>query len=273
MKKKFLLVLAICGLSTGLMAQDPGDDYAFKSDIILLRFDPFARTVVTDPNNIYQARRGHIFTIRSRETAAGGVAGFCIVFWNFNENAQQVTPASYAVAAGVNYHIIDKTDNGISYFISEAELGSMATTDFRKPRGALKIDALVLPIKLRFKNDEPGGEFDFLQSVSVGPAISLFRGYGGPFSKKSTAFLLGFNVTNISVDDKTAPGVIDSKTTLVGLSPFLGFNIEYQGINFSLLTGIDILTGKAGEVWSYRKSPWLGISIGGSIFAPSKEKQ
>ena len=125
----------------------------------------------------------------------------------------------------------------------------------------------MLPIKLRFKNDQPGGEFDFSQSVSVGPAISFNRNYGGPFGKTSTSFILGFNINNISADEKTVPGVLDSKTTLLGLSPLIGFSLDYQGINFGVLTGIDILTGKAGQAWAYRKSPWLGVSVGTALFS------
>lgn len=250
-----------------MFSQKPGDDYVFTSDVILERFNSFTNTIIVDAANIYKAKRGHVFRIQSAHTI-GGVNGFCIVFWNFKKSATQIPPL-----AAVSYHTIDKTDNGIAYFVSAANLANMASSDFRKPRGIVKIDALVLPIKLRFKNKEAGSEFDFAQSISVGPAISFIHNHGGPFGKTSSSFLLGFNVTNVSVDEKTAPGVLESRTTLLGLSPFLGYNLNYQGINFGVLVGIDILTGKAGEVWSYRKSPWIGISIGASLSTPEKKKE
>lgn len=169
--------------------------------------------------------------------------------------------------AGVNRHKVDKSDNGVRYFISAADLRTYATKDFRKPHGFFKINALVLPIKLRFNNKQPGGEFSFEQSISVGPAISIQRSFGGAFGTTSTSGLFGLDITNVNGDDKTVPAVLSSKTTLMGLTPFVGFNWEYRGINFSILSGIDILTGKAGHAWAYRNSPWFGVSIGGSLFS------
>ncbi len=141
--------------------------------------------------------------------------------------------------------------NNIVFFISADDLKSKATTSFNKKLGFAKIDALVLPIKIRFKNSQPNGNFDFEQSISLGPAISFKRNYGGPFGKSSSEFLLGLNVTNVSVDSNTAPKAVTSKTTLLGLTPFVGYTYTYSKINFSLLVGIDILTGNAEKTYVY----------------------
>jgi hypothetical protein len=261
------LTLAFILLFSFGQAQSAGDDYVFTSDCTLQQYDPFTNTVIPATGQINLARRGYVFTIHSRVTV-GGILGYSIRFWRFKGAG---TPD--VVVAGVTHHFIGSTDNNLYFFISEATLVTSTTNEFRKRHGVIKLDAVVLPIKLRFKNKQPGGEFDFLQSISVGPALSFNTNYGGPFGNTSTSILLGFNVTNVSVDEKTAPGAVDSKTTMLGLSPFLGFNVDYRGINISIMSGLDILTGKAGQVYSYRKSPWLGISVGGSLFSVGgKEK-
>ena len=271
MKHLFFALLLLAGVA--LKAQNAGDSYAFSSEYTgLKKFDSFSSTLIDEPNTIYKALRGQIFTIKSR-VSTPALKGYSIMFWTFKKG-KQVQPKENAIREGAPpvHVVIGDAQNGDYFFISDADMSAVTTSTFNKPRGIASLDAVVVPIKLRFHNQQPGGEFDFSQSISVGPAISLGRNFGGAFGNNSVAVLFGLNGTNVSVDSSSAPGAVSSKTTLVGLTPFLGINYTHNNINFALFCGIDILTGKAERVWAYRNSPWLGVSVGLSILTtPAKQ--
>ncbi len=268
----FSMVMTLSFISY-VNAQNPGDDYAFSSDFIQLQpYNRYTNTINNPSHDIIQARRGQIFEILSKVTI-NGISGYYIEFWKFSRHGQSGPPKSAALARPAGNFDIGPAYNGAFFFISDVDLKDKATSMFNKKKGVAKLDALVLPIKIRFKNNQPNGNFDFEQSISIGPAISIIRNYGGAFGKSSSEFLFGLNATNISVDSNTVPKVIKSKTSLVGLSPFIGFSYIYSGISFSVLGGIDILTGEAGKTWVYRKSPWFGISIGTSLVSTTDKKQ
>lgn len=97
----------------------------------------------------------------------------------------------------------------------------------------------------------------------------------GMLDNKSADLVLGLNATSVSVDEKTVPGIYTSKALAVAISPVFGFKFRYDSVEFGLLGGLDILTGEARRAWVYRKSPWLGITIGTSLkgIIPGKVKQ
>jgi len=280
---KLFLFTIICISTIQLVkAQSPGDDYAFTADYVIKKFDSYTGQTV-EQDTLFKAQRGNIFTIKALKIGEDGKKGYSISFWKFNNtNTTQIQPTAYSAfvdrssstAEQIPEKTIDKDENGLTFYISDEDLKSYATNTFRKPKGAFKIDGVVLPIKLRFKNKQPAGEFDFEQSISVGPAVSWQVNYGGAFGTSSFSLLTGVNITNVSVDDKTvANNLITSKTTVLALSPFIGFNIDYQNITFSVITGYDVIPGKVGSNWAYRNSPWLGFGIGTSIFSTTSKKQ
>lgn len=272
MIKNTVVLAALCLLACSFAtAQNVADDYAFTGNYIELKlYDPFGKLLIVDNAKSYFAMRGQIFTIQSSETV-DSVAGYAIVFWHFGRGGKQVKPAPGF--RGKTPHVIDSSDNGKVFFVKADDVKSKATASFHKPKGWLSVEGVVLPIKLRFKTKQPGGDFDFLQSVSIGPAIAKVWNYGGAFGTSSFSVLAGMNITNVSVDENSTQGVVTSKTTLLGLSPFAGMSYTYSGISLSLLTGIDILTGKAGRTWAYRKSPWFGIGVGTAIFSTASKSQ
>ena len=180
--------------------------------------------------------------------------------------------SDYSAARDVTYHFLDKTDNSGLFFIETDSLKQNGTTGFLKPR-VLSVSGIILPMKFRFGNDQPGSEFSIDQSISVGPVINVSLNKWGSLSPFQKSIVIGFNVSTIGVDEKTVPGIFTSKTTSVGLTPLLGFNVSYHDIGFGVVTGLDILTGKAGKEWAYRKSPWLGISIGTSLIPLSSKER
>lgn len=273
--KTFLIFAGLFFIVSILHAQSFGDDYVFKSYHIVKRFDSFSRMIITE-DTIFQAKRGDGFTIRSTEEVDGD-KGYCIVFWKFKKDGQQSSNSTGKKGGASQTTNTDKyigaDENGFTFFISGDDLKAFATDSFKKAKGWFNVNGLVLPIKLRFKNKQPGGQFDFEQSISIGPAISRVVNYGGPFGQSSLSLLTGLNVTNVAVDNNTvANNLVSSKTTVLALSPFVGFNVQYQSITFSLLSGFDIIPGQIGSNWAYRNSPWVGIGIGASIFSPTTTK-
>jgi len=267
-----LLFFLLCSLTYNCFAQRAGEDYAFTSDSRVSLWNDALQE--PDSNSIYyRAERGNIFTIMEKVSYRQGnkvIVGYRIVFWPF-ENGKQVQSVQLqqnpAFPPFLQIVLIRNTEPGLYFFISELDLAAKTTSDFKKPNGFFAVNALVLPIKLRFRNNQPGGIFDFTQSISLGPVVSKTWNSDGAFSSISYSVLFGVNVTNVAVDEKTVPGVITDKTTLFGLSPVIGVSLEYHGVIFGALVGIDIVTGEAGRAWAYRKSPWFGFTVGTSLFA------
>ncbi|WP_157263996.1 hypothetical protein [Pedobacter sp. Leaf176] len=255
--------------------QSVGKTYVFSAGDIIKRFDPFTKQVVMDVESgmqvVYRASRGQYFTITSSEAD-----GYTIQFWRFSEDGKTQKNTPGVTASGISPQVkgvyIGKAQNGQTFFISKVQFDEVVTDNFRKPSGWAKLEGIVLPVKLRFKNHQPGSAFDFGQSIGIGPAVSFTRNHGGPFGENSFTASFGANVTNVDVDENTmAGGHITSKTTVLGFSPFIGLTLEHAGINFSVMGGMDILTGKTGENWAYRKSPWFGIGIGLSLLSATSK--
>jgi hypothetical protein len=266
--KKIILLMAALFVTARLFAQSPADDYAFKQPTELHLWDEATQNVAAG-NTLYRAQRGDVFTLqRTRTVTIGGapVQGWGVIFWKFTKNRTQLQQVmGFAPGVNPNIVLIDSVYNFKEFFISNDDLKAYATSDFRRPKGIAKLDAFILPFKMRFKNKQPGGVSELTQSINVGPAVSLNRNYGGAFGRNSFAVILALNATNISVDEKTVPGVVSGKTTLLGLSPSIGINWQHDSITFGVFTGVDVLFGDAAAKWAYRNSPWLGISFGTSI--------
>lgn len=280
--KQLYLALALLCFSFVAFSQNTPADYAFTTDFQVSKWDDAQQNIVVD-KTIYRVKRGDIFTLRQHYTITVGnkqIKGWRIEFWQFGKGRRQVQPNAeelLKIKRDEDYQVIvvDSVQNNKYFFIADDDLKDNATTDFRKPNSLLKVDGLVLPIKLRFRNSQPGGVFDFTQSINIGLDIAKTWNKGGAFGTTSFSILAGLNITNVPVDEKTVPGVITGKTTLLGISPNIGFNFEYKSINFGLMSGIDILAGEAGAKWAYRNSPWLGLSIGTSlvnIISPAKKQ-
>jgi len=264
--KWLILFFLMAGTTLQSAGQAAGTAYAFTTDSRVYLWNDATLQPVTDSSTYYRAERGNIFVIKEKVSYRVGtdvIVGYRISFWKFTNGKQGTT----VDPPGVKIVLIKNTNPALSFFISDLDLTTKTTTDFRKPSGFFTLSAVVIPIKLRFKNNQPGGIFDFTQSISLGPIVSKTWNQGGAFGNRSFSILFGVNITNVPVDQTTVPGVITAKTTLFGLSPVVGLNVEIGGINFGALTGLDIVTGEAGRSWAYRKSPWFGFSIGTSLFS------
>jgi hypothetical protein len=264
MKRLLLLCFAFIFFAFRSFSQKGGDAYIFSNNYVNIKpFNPFTDKIDNPDNGIYLAKRGQIFSI-SKPVTINGQKGYYIEFWRFKKDGTQIPPPTALRGLDPTYYIDSASSINKVFFIGADDLQAAAVPYIRP--SWVTVDAVVLPIKLRFKNSQPNGDFSFEQSISIGPAVAIKKNIGGFFSSDSWSVVFGCNVTNINIDSTTAPKAVTSKTTVLGITPFVGGTLAFKNVNFSLMTGLDILTGKANSTWVYRKSPWLGFSVGVSIF-------
>ncbi len=151
----------------------------------------------TESTDTYLARRGQIFSISIAASTTDKKSGFYITFWPFKNATKQEKP--FALKGPATKIIDSSSASGRVFFISSDDLKNDATT-LPKLGLAVSADGLVLPIKLRFHNKQPNGDFSFEQSISVGPAISYTHRVGKVLSGNTGSIMFGFNITNVSVD-------------------------------------------------------------------------
>jgi len=254
--KKALICAILFSALNGLAAkaQENGETYAFKAPLTTVNEYDLATSQVVPiaaGSKVLFAKRGVKFVVQ-------GITPTHVIIKIYNQSKALTSPA--------NTHFLDQTDVNKFHAITIAnfkENCSKFEIDV-----TVNIDALVMPIKLRFGNDQ-GGDFEFTQNVSLGGAIAIpitSKKNSSTFSENKLTIILGLMGNSVTVDDKTAPGVYTTKASVLALSPVAGFNIKRKKVAFGLITGLDVLTGKARKSWVYRKSPWLGLSIGTSLF-------
>jgi hypothetical protein len=258
MKAIFLTLSIVLLTAKFLFSQHRDEVYIFKySAVKVERYDLVEKRKITNPNQVVL-----------------GAKGIKIVVISLDDNLVVFRPEPMShptESLNPKIHYMDNSDND-NYFCMEKERFNLECTNQFKKRVDGFVDAIVLPFKFRFKNAQ-GGEFDFTQSVSVGGAISFELGksyISRTYSDNSYSIIVGLNATNVTVDENTVPNVITSKTTALGITPIFGFNVVKGRVSLGALMGLDILTGEAGRRWVYRKSPWVGLSIGTSIVSTVK---
>ncbi len=233
------------------------EEYALeKKSSKVEAYNVATNTKVSDPQKSIFAREGMVVTIYSADAN----------LVTFQVTGLKIDDPSNTLNGSIQY--LDISDNDQFFCISTTDFNNDWTKDFKKPVSGM-VNAIVLPLKFRFANDQ-GGDFEFTQSISLGGAISFAVGssyISRTFSKDSYSFLVGINASNIPVDMETVPSVVTGKTNALGITPMAGLNIVRKGIAVGFLTGIDVLTGAARKKWVYRNSPWFGISIGTSLLS------
>jgi len=266
--KKTITFCLLLGFTYSANAQKEDQIYAFKyADMEMKRWDAGTKTEKTIAGQIDHSTKLLKFQLRYKE-------GNKWIYKILPSKSDFTDPSVDNTKQNpVKVHYVDKADNNEFFYITEDDLSKHAVTGFAEPR-VVGLDGLVIPMKIRFSNHR-GGDFDVTQAVTIGFAYNYRLDKWGMLDNKSADLVLGLNATSVGVDEKTVPGVYTSKALAVAISPVFGFKVRYEGVEFGLLGGIDILTGESRRAWVYRKSPWLGITIGTSLKAliPGKVQQ
>jgi hypothetical protein len=82
-------------------------------------------------------------------------------------------------------------------------------------------------------------------------------------SKWSFGLFLGADKLEFSFEDVNEE---DTKVSTAFISSGLGLLYSYQNFNFGLTSGFDFGLGENSSKWDYQARPWLGITLGYSLF-------
>jgi len=153
------------------------------------------------------------------------------------------------------------------YLIKTADL-TTKSEEFDYKKGTWNIGALYLPVKLRPFAKKPGS-FDFVSDFAIGTSVSLTF-HQNVRSDWTTNLLLYAGVSSIKVDSAVANNPTDNtyKTSqnITAFSPAIGIYWEKKNLDIGFIAGIDFPAGKLQTTWIYRNKPWIGITVGVSLF-------
>ena len=164
----------------------------------------------------------------------------------------------------------DKFDLTETYYILPTKTLLNNSIEFEDKSNAWNIGLLVMPIKIRPFATE-SGQFDFSDGVSVGTTLSwtLHHNFKTDFTHN---LLLYVGISSYTADEsKIKEHREDYK--IATFSPAIGWMWEKNGVQLSLLTGIDFPSGNLQKNWVYRNRPWVGMGIGVGLFKINNENK
>ncbi len=132
-------------------------------------------------------------------------------------------------------------------------------------------NALSTPVKINFTNNKSrfstGSNLGVLIGKSRGSTTFTHLSNVGNIQKdkkQTFGFYLGVSKINFSFTDELNQEN-DIEAGLV--SPGLGYLLTYERFNFGTILGLDYALGDNSSKWNFQGSPWLGISLGYSLFS------
>lgn len=131
------------------------------------------------------------------------------------------------------------------------------------------IGVLAMPVKLRPFATE-SGQFEFLDGVSFGTTFAWTCAQNRVTGRTASMFLYA-GLSSFTVDESKIKEVRDDYK-LTTFSPGVGFLVEKNKIQLSLMTGFDFPAGKIQQKWVYRNMPWVSIGLGFSLFKISNDE-
>ncbi|MCW3074261.1 MAG: hypothetical protein JWP69_1330 [Flaviaesturariibacter sp.] len=177
-------------------------------------------------------------------------------------------PTGYGNEATLNNSFVEASNQTV-YFLLPATTYNQVAERFKSPH-SFTVGAATTLIKIRPGSKEPiDGKwpvyFDFANDFNIGV---LFGYKYKPWRKIDFAsnFLAGISVTSIGIDSLTTKGIAKSPSNSSGLTFSLGYVAEFNKFQFGVFSGLDMLTGEVGRNWVYRNRPWIGLTLGYSIF-------
>ena len=146
-----------------------------------------------------------------------------------------------------------------------------------KNRQSVKIDfkqwsfnALTVPLKIRFGKEKTefstGANLGALIGHTWGKTNFVHRSEIGnkQYDTKHTfGGFLGADKLEFSFQDANSSEV---KVKTAVLSTGLGYLFSYENFTFGAIGGLDFSLGENSSEWNFQGRPWLGISLGYSLF-------
>ena len=131
-----------------------------------------------------------------------------------------------------------------------------------------------LPVKIRFEGgkDQDKHYTNFEGNVNLG--LSLTFRLLKNVNKNNIYAITSFSTSQIKINAETTNNFIPidkGEQTNMALTPGLGLLVQFEsGLQFTIMTGIDYLSGKVGREWVYRDQPFLGVGFGFNIIELGK---
>lgn len=150
-----------------------------------------------------------------------------------------------------------------NYYIVPTQALLAASTEFDNETGDWNLGFLVLPVKLRpFATER--GQFDFSDGYSVGTTFALTINQNIN-TGLTQSLLLYAGISSYTADSaKLKEKRNDYK--IAAFSPAIGYMLEKNNVQLSIIIGFDFPAGNLQRKWVYRYQPWFGLGIGFSLF-------
>jgi hypothetical protein len=179
-------------------------------------------------------------------------------------NAATLNPTFYATAAGSPVYYRMTADQ---YKIFAERLQPKHSFTF----GAATTIIKIRPGSKKLINNQYPAYFDFANDFNLG---ALFGYKNKPNRKVEFVqnFLVGVSLSSISVDSATTQGTTKISANNSALTFSLGYVGEVKRFQLGVFGGIDLLSGEVGRKWVYRNRPWVGLTVGISIFRTSESQ-
>lgn len=257
MRNQILISLLIL-LSVNVFSQEQGNItgkfYITSIEIVVNEFDLLKNAIT---KNTYIAKKGTKFTAHEIKDNY-----LLVKFWDYVGESQS-QPKKFS---DEDYKYISAETNNKYFLIDLADFNNKTSEYYGRDRSFVWGFSL-LPIKLRFGGADR--TFNYETSFSLGTNA----GYEYQIksrTKQSIGILAGIGISTVGITPETVNNYLDKATNVGALTPSLGLVYSYENFQIAIFSGYDIIPGELGKNWQYRKTPWLGLGLGFTIFQKNK---
>jgi hypothetical protein len=159
--------------------------------------------------------------------------------------------------------LFNRADRGGSKYFAVATADLQHRTVPIYPKNpSFTAGAVLIPVKMRF------GAFDFSKDVTLGPSAGV-RWRTNYRNEWFAHALVSFGITSVSVDSASTKGSVTQPLDLSAVTPSLGLVFDFDGFQFGVFSGIDLISRNARFNWQYQSKPWLSVGLGYSMLTRS----
>lgn len=244
MRGPVLVIAATLGLSTASWAQEtvpvPGEAYEFTVETMVQEVNESGDPIGSASLSPAPAK----FTV-IRMLDSGNLM---IRFWSWPEGSDLRLAFNRTGGDERRYFAVSPTD-----------LSDRAVRIF--PKGwSFTAGTILVPVKMRF------ADFRFSKDITLGPS------FGGRWRTSHTNewflhTLFSFGITSVSLDSVSTGGSVPQPLDLAAVTPSLGVVMDFDGFQFGVFSGVDLISDNERFNWAYHGEPWLSIGLGYSILS------
>ena len=278
MKQLLLAVVGFFGSIFASAQRNVTDEvHVFNQNALLTQCTPIGDTVYDALSNSPVEKivqRNWQFRIVSRNTS-GSI--YVIRFFKWSTEVRELTLKSNNSFKNADYY----ESNGVPIYFLLTEDQYKMLAQVIPPRQTLSVGAATTIVKIRPGRKQPingyPSYFDFANDFNLG--LLFGYKYHPNFRREFTMHgLVGLSITSINLDSATTQGLLKESGNSAALTLSAGYVFDLANkFQLGIFIGQDMLAGEAGRKWVYRNRPWIGLSLGFSIFkaqvAPEEQQK